>query len=112
MAWGRSAPSTRATELERLAGQAEAAFLAMPPEQQAAALGALETITKAAGDLKAIPEALVDVLGKIVIKFLLELYVVPLRRPPPEKLVRQLLNGAPTLLGPHRTRIEEMLRAG
>lgn len=114
MAWGRQkkpAGKKPATKLERKAGQAEAAFLAMPAADQEAALAAVQTISDAVTGLKNFPPALVDQLGGLVVDFLIELHMPGLRKPPPETLVKQIIDGAPTLLGPHRARIEEAISA-
>jgi hypothetical protein len=109
MGWGRSSPKVRVTELERLAGLAEKAFLEMPEADRQATLAAVDTIAAAITGLKNLPDALVDLLGRIVVKFLLELHLPLPRKPTPRALVGQIISGAPTLLGPHRQRIEGML---
>lgn len=102
----------RPGKFQRHATKVEAMFLAMPPDQQVAAYEAIEAIASAVSGLRHLPDPLVDEIGRIVIDFLIETNLPMPGRPQPEQIVRQLLDGSPTLLGPHRAQIEAMIDAG
>lgn len=93
------------TELERLAADAEALFLAMPPEHQAKVHETIAAIAAAAEGLKVLPEQMGTVLFKIVMRFFQER--VPVGRVPTVRAqIEALTKGAPTMLGPYRADIE------
>jgi hypothetical protein len=112
--WGRrkaAAVAERPTELQQRAGEAERLILAMPERDRVSVLAAVERMATAGADLKALPDQVVEVLGRLIFKFILELHLPAMRKPSPEQLVRQVVDGAPTLLGPHRAAIEKLLGA-
>ncbi len=111
---GRAARASQ-TKLERRAAAAEALILAMPEAARQQALEQVTHIAQAIGGLQALPDELVEVLGKLVMDFLLEQKLGEMRdqlgggnKPSPRALVLQIVKGAPTLLGPHRDRIEAL----
>jgi hypothetical protein len=111
VAWGRKrAAQPRASELERLAAEVEARVLAMPDLPRRRVLAAVHAIIAAARGMRELPDEVGEVLGKIVFRFIRDLYLTS-RKPDPAPLVRQLVAGAPTLLGPHQQAIEEFLSA-
>ena len=109
--WGRGRKVERPTELQQRASEAERLILAMPEGDRAAVLAAVERMASAGGDLRTLPDQVVDVLGRLIFKFILELHLPAVRKPTPEQLVRQVVAGAPTLLGPHQAAIERLLGA-
>lgn len=117
MAWGRpkAPPGIKPIKLPKLArraAKAERLILAMTVQDRAAALAAVETIAAAITGLKNLPDELADELGALVVDFLVEMNMPGLiRKPSPAALVRQIIDGAPTLLGPHRARIEQVTGA-
>ena len=110
MGWGfRSAARPRISKLERLAGKAEQAFLAMPEADRVAALQAVDVIAQAVAGLRHLPDELVEHFQEVVVTFLMEAHIPP--KQPPKKLIGQVIKGAPQLLGPHQARIEAMVDA-
>jgi hypothetical protein len=106
---GKGRGPERPTELQLRAAEAETLILQMPESDRASVLAAVERMARAGGDLRALPDEVVEVLGRLIFKFFMEMHLPALRKPSPEQLVRQVVAGAPTLLGPHRAAIERLL---
>ena len=108
--WGRGKGGDRPTELQQRAGEAEKLILAMPEADRAAVLAAVErmagqaaiALASRSGCRSARPPDLQIHSGAAL---------PAVRKPSPEALVRQVVAGAPTLLGPHRAAIERLLGA-
>lgn len=107
--WGRAAPGIKMGKLERQAARAEQLILAMTPEARAAALDQVLNIAQAIAGLKALPDELADLLGRLAVDFLVEQKLASLMKTSSRALVLQIVKGAPTLLGPHRERIEALI---
>jgi hypothetical protein len=110
--WGKGRAADRPSELQQRAAEAEALILAMPEADRAAVLAAVERMARAGADLRRLPDAVVEVLGKMIFRFILELHLPAVRKPTAEQLVRQVLAGAPVLLGAHKEAIEGALVGG
>lgn len=113
MAWGRKRTAQpRASELERLASEAEALVLAMPATDREQSLAAVAVMVEAGAELRLVPPQLWDLLGRLALKFLLDLNTPTWpgkAKPDPARMILQMADGAPTLIGPHRAALERWL---
>lgn len=97
MAWGWRNADER-PELERLASEVQAIYLAMPPDHQATVATTIRAMVAAGAGLRVVTDELGGALGRLIMRVFAELHMPLRRKPTAAELAGQIGRGASGLL--------------